>query len=64
MLANLVLSLILGFKKNIFLKLFLSNQVMASVGDSFDGNAGDYRIDGWCEVDWFQQYNATLATSK
>ena len=33
---------------------------MDALGDTMEGNAGEYRIDGWAEGTWFHKENETL----
>lgn len=33
---------------------------MNALGDTMEGNAGQYRIDGWAEGKWFHKENETL----
>ena len=35
-------------------------EVMDALGDTMEGNAGEYRIDGWAEGKWFHKDNETL----
>ena len=35
-------------------------EVMDALGDTMEGNAGEYRIDGWAEGTWFHKENETL----
>jgi len=45
-------------KKNILKKhpsCYLIVQVLEALGDSFDFNVGDFRIDGWSQAIWYQR---------
>lgn len=42
------------------LSLHNVEQVMDALGDTMEGNAGEYRIDGWAEGTWFHKENETL----
>ncbi len=42
------------------LSLHNVKQVMDALGDSMEGNAGEYRIDGWAKGTWYHKENETL----